>query len=340
MIDLATKYLGLQLRSPIVASSSPLSQDLDNLRKLEAAGAGAVVMHSLYEEQIMLDAFWMKGFLSQGSDGFPEAMSYFPDRNAYAVDPAGYLKHLEAARKAVKMPVIGSLNGVSTGGWIRYAREIESAGADALELNIYYLATSLQTTAQEVEQSYGELVRDIKNQVRIPVSVKLSPYFTAVANMCRQLVLAGVDGLVLFNRFYQPDIDLDAQEVRPTLKLSNSSELLPRLRWLAVLAGRVRASLSCSGGVHTAEDAIKALMAGAHTVQVVSALLQHGPEYLATLKTDMLHWLEEHEFDSLAQLRGSLSLQRCPQPQAFERSNYMRVLQTWRQGAAPWIAGT
>jgi dihydroorotate dehydrogenase (fumarate) len=333
MIDLATKYLGLQLRSPIVASSSPLSQDLDNLRKLEAAGAGAVVMHSLYEEQIMLDAFWMKGFLSQGSDGFPEAMSYFPDRNAYAVDPAGYLKHLEAARKAVKMPVIGSLNGVSTGGWIRYAREIESAGADALELNIYYLATSLQTTAQEVEQSYGELVRDIKNQVRIPVSVKLSPYFTAVANMCRQLVLAGVDGLVLFNRFYQPDFNLETREIVQNLSLSTSDELRLRLHWVALLSPYLRTELAITGGVHTAEDVVKGIMAGAQVVMMTSALLKRGIGYLASIESDLQNWLEAHGCRSLNELRGAMNSASVADATAFTRSNYLKVLGSYAQKA-------
>ena len=221
MIDLSTNYLGLKLRSPIVASSSSLCRNIDNLRKMEDAGAGAVVLHSLFEEQIMMDSFWFEGFLNQGSDGFPEAMGYFPDQKVYQLSPGDYLKHIEKARKAVKMPVIGSLNCVSTGAWIKYARDIESAGADALELNIYFLATSIQTTAQEIEQSYCELVRDIKQQVRIPVAVKLSPYFTALANQCRQLDLAGADALVLFNRFYQPDIDVEQQELlRVNLSLS------------------------------------------------------------------------------------------------------------------------
>src|SRR5690242_2552810 len=243
MIDLSTNYLGLALRSPIVASASPLWKEIENLARLEAAGAGAVVLHSLFEEQIMMDSFWFNGFLNQGSDSFPEAMSYFPDEKSYQIDPRGYLKHIENARKKLSIPVIASLNGVSTGGWIRYAREIESAGADALELNIYFLPASMQATAHDIEQSYCELVRDIKNQLRIPVAVKLSPYFTAMANLCRQLDFAGVDALVLFNRFYQPDFDLETREVVQNLYLSSSDELRLRLHWVALLSPYVRPQL-------------------------------------------------------------------------------------------------
>ena len=329
MIDLSTNYLGLKLRSPIVASSSPLSKDPDNLRKLEAAGAGAVVLHSLFEEQIMLDSFWLNGFLNQGSDAFPEAMGYFPDQKSYQIDPSGYLRLIEGARKAVSMPVIGSLNGVSTGGWIKYARDIESAGADGLELNVYSLATSIQTPAQEIEQSYCELVRDIKNQVRIPVAVKLSPYFTAIANMCRQLDLAGVDALVLFNRFYQPDFDVETREVAQSLNLSTSDELRLRLHWVALLSPYLRPQLAITGGVHTAADVVKGIMAGAEVVMMTSALLKRGIDYLGIVESDLLTWLESHEYQSIGELRGCMNSASVADPSAFTRANYLKVLSTY-----------
>jgi dihydroorotate dehydrogenase (fumarate) len=326
MIDISTNYLGLKLRSPIVASASPLWKDLSNLRKLEEAGAGAVVLHSLFEEQIMLDSFWLNGFLNQGSDAFPEAMGYFPDQKTYQIDPSGYLKHIEQARAALKIPVIGSLNGVSTGGWIKYARDIESAGADALELNIYYLATSMQTTAQEIEQSYCELVRDIKSQVRIPVAVKLSPYFTAIANLCRQLDLAGVDALVMFNRFYQPDFDIEAREVVQNLNLSTSEELRLRLHWVALLSPYLRPQLAITGGIHTAQDVVKGILAGAQVTMMASALLKRGIDYLGLVESDLLTWLEEHEYQSINELRGSMNCASVADPSAFTRANYLKVV--------------
>jgi dihydroorotate dehydrogenase (fumarate) len=329
MIDLSTNYLGLNLRSPIVASSSPLCRSIDSIVQMEQAGAGAVVLHSLFEEQIMLDSFWFDSFLNQGSDSFPEAMGYFPDQQSYQIDPKGYLTHIEEARKAVKMPVIGSLNGVSTGGWIKYAREIESAGADALELNIYFLATSIQTTAQEVEQSYCELVRDIKQQVRIPVAVKLSPHFTAIANLCRQLDLAGADALVLFNRFYQPDFDLETREVVQNLNLSTSDELRMRLHWVALLSPYLRPQLAITGGVHTAEDVVKGIMAGAQVVMMTSALLKRGIEYLELLESDLLTWLEAHQYQSINELRGAMNSASVSDPSAFTRANYLKVLSSY-----------
>jgi dihydroorotate dehydrogenase (fumarate) len=329
MIDLSTNYLGLALRSPIVASSSPLCRSVDNISKLEQAGAGAVVLHSLFEEQIMMDSFWFDSFLNQGSDSFPEAMGYFPDQQSYQVDPKGYLKHIEEARKAVKIPVIGSLNGVSTGGWIKYAREIESAGADALELNIYFLATSIQTTSQEIEQGYCELVRDIKQQVRIPVAVKLSPYFTAIANVCRQLDLAGVDALVLFNRFYQPDFDLETRDVVQNLNLSTSDELRLRLHWVALLSPYLRPQLAITGGVHTAQDVVKGIMAGAQVVMMTSALLARGIDYLSLVESDLLTWLEAHEYHSIQELRGCMNSASVADPSAFTRANYLKVLSSY-----------
>jgi dihydroorotate dehydrogenase (fumarate) len=326
MIDLGTTYLGLNLRSPIVASSCGLWKDLDNLRRLEESGAGAVVLHSLFEEQIMLDSFWFGGYLNQGADTFPEAMAYFPDRDSYAFDPSGYLKHIEAARKTVKMPVIGSLNGVSTGGWVNYARQIESAGADALELNIYSIATSIQTTAQEVEQAYCELVRDIKSQVRIPVSVKLSPYFTAIANVCRQLDLAGVDALVMFNRFYQPDFDVETREVVRSLNLSTSEELRLRLHWVALLSPYLRPQLAITGGIHTALDVVKGIMAGAQVVMTTSALIKRGISYLELLESDLLTWLESHDYKSTDALRGRMNSASVTDPAAFMRASYLKTI--------------
>jgi dihydroorotate dehydrogenase (fumarate) len=329
MIDLSTNYLGLALRSPIVASSSPLCRSVDNISKFEQSGAGAVVLHSLFEEQIMMDSFWFDSFLNQGSDSFPEAMGYFPDQQSYQVDPKGYLRHIEDARRAVRMPVIGSLNGVSTGGWIKYAREIESAGADALELNIYFLATSIQTTAQEIEQSYCELVRDIKQQVRIPVAVKLSPYFTAIANLCKQLDLAGADALVMFNRFYQPDFDIETREVVQNLNLSTSEELRLRLHWVALLSPYLRPQFAITGGVHTAQDVVKGIMAGAQVVMMTSALLKRGIDYLSLVESDLLTWLESHEYHSINELRSCMNSASVADPSAFTRANYLKVLSSY-----------
>ena len=334
MIDLSTNYLGLNLRRPIVASSSPLSKEMENIRKMEEAGAGAVVLHSLFEEQIMMESFWFDRFLNEGADCFPEAMSYFPEKESYKLDPSGYLKHIEAARKAVKIPVIGSLNGVSTGGWIKYAREIESAGADALELNIYFMATSIQTTSQEIEQSYCELVRDIKAQVRIPVAVKLSSSFTAMANMCRQLDLAGADALVLFNRFYQPDFDLESREVVERLELSTSEELRARLHWVALLSPYLRPQLAITGGVHTANDVLKSMMAGAQVAMMTSALLKRGIGYIEIVEQDLLTWMESHECNSIKEIRGSMNAAAVSDPSAFTRANYLKLLNSYVAKAA------
>jgi dihydroorotate dehydrogenase (fumarate) len=334
MIDLSTTYLGLTLRSPIVASSSPLCRDLDSLRRLEAAGAGAVVLHSLFEEQIMLDSFWFDGFLNQGSDSFPEALSYFPDQRSYQNDPTSYLRHVSAARKSLGMPVIASLNGVSTGGWIKYAKEIEAAGASALELNIYYLPTSLQTTAQEIEQNYCELVRDIKSQVTIPVAVKLSPSFTAIGNMCRQLASAGADAIVLFNRFYQPDFDLETREVAQNLNLSTSDELRLRLHWIALLSPYLSTELALTGGVHTVQDVVKGIMAGAQVVMTTSALLKRGIDYLEILESDLETWMEAHNVESINSLRGCMNCASVADPTAFTRANYLKTINSYSLKAA------
>jgi len=325
MPDLSTSYLGLKLRSPLVASSSPLCKSVENICRLEDAGASAVVLHSLFEEQINLESFELDRWL-EPNEGFVEAQSYLPDLTSYNIGPEGYVEHIASAKKSVRIPVIGSLNGVSSGGWIRYARLIEQAGADALELNIYYLPTNLNMTGAQVEMMHTELVEEVKASVRIPVAVKLGPYFSATPNMMVKLDNAGVNGLVLFNRFYQPDFDLEALEVVPNLILSNSHELLLRLHWIAVLYGNVNADLALTGGVHSAADVVKAMMAGAKVAMMTSALLKRGISYLDTLSTELLIWMGEHEYDSIKQMQGSMSRQSVPQPNAFERANYMKVL--------------
>ncbi|HYD63982.1 dihydroorotate dehydrogenase-like protein [Azospirillum sp.] len=330
-MDLSTDYLGLRLKHPLMPGASPLVNDLDVVRRLEDAGASAIVMHSLFEEQItheqmgMLEAREAAAFIS------PEARGFFPALDRYALGPEGYLEQVRRIKDAVAVPVIASLNGVTASGWTRHARLIEQAGADALELNIYTLATDPDLDAADVEERAVEVVRMVRRAVGIPVAVKLSPFYSSLANLAHWLDREGVDGLVLFNRFYQPDIDVEALEAAPRLELSTPSELRLRLRWLANLSGRIRPSLAASGGVHSAVDALKAVMAGAHAVQVVSALLQHGPERLGVLIRDLERWLEEHEYDSLAQAQGSMNLLRCPDPAAFERGNYQKILQSWKR---------
>lgn len=304
--------------------------DLDTVKHLEDAGAAAIVMHSLFEEQITVEQLETIQQMESHADSFAEALSYFPKPDEYALGPGQYLEQIRRIKDAVGVPVIASLNGVTPAGWLEYARLIEQAGADALELNVYYVATDPQDTADSVERRLFDIVRTVKKAVTIPVAVKLSPFFSAMTHLALQLDDLGADGVVIFNRFYQPDIDVDALEAVPTLHLSDSSELLLRLRWLAVLSGRLRASLAVTGGVHTHLDAIKSVMAGAHAVQIVSALLERGPQHLRTLRERMEAWMEEHEYESAAQMRGSMSLQHCPDPAAFERANYMRVLQSWR----------
>jgi len=329
-MDLSTTYLGLRLPHPLMPGASPMVDDLDTVKRLEDAGAAAIVMHSLFEEQLTLEQLGAIQNIEAHAESFAEALSYFPHPDEYALGPDKYLEHLHRIKHAVSVPVIGSLNGVTPSGWTDYARQIEQAGADALELNFYYVATNVADTAGSVEQRLYDVVGLVKGAVSIPVAVKLSPFYSAFAQLADQLDAAGVNGLVLFNRFYQPDIDVDELEAVPRLQLSDSSELLLRLRWLAILFGHVRASLAVTGGVHTFLDAIKAIMAGADAVQLVSALLQKGPDVLRKTREQMASWLEEHEYESLEQMRGSMSLQRCPDPAAYERANYMRVLQSWR----------
>ena len=328
MPDVSTSYLGLKLRNPLVASSSPLCKNIDNICRLEDAGASAVVLHSLFEEQINLESFELDRWL-EPNEGFVEAQSYLPDLTSYNIGPEGYVEHIASAKKSVRIPVIGSLNGVSSGGWIRYARLIEQAGADALELNIYYLPTNLNMTGAQVEMMHTELVEEVKASIRIPVAVKLGPYFSATPNMMVKLDNAGVNGLVLFNRFYQPDFDLENLEVVPNLALSNSSELLLRLHWVAILYGQVKADMAITGGVHTAEDVVKSMMAGARVSMMTSALLRHGIPYLGEVEKNLVEWLDEHEYESIAEMQGSMSRRAVADPEAFERAHYMRVLSSY-----------
>jgi dihydroorotate dehydrogenase (fumarate) len=328
-VDLSTNYLGLELPHPLMPGASPLVDDLSMVRRLEDAGAAAIVMHSLFEEQILAeqrDALLFESF----SESHAEAVSYAPERDAFALGPDEYLEQIQRIRQMVSIPVIASLNGTTPNSWIEYARLIEQAGAHALEINVYDVPTDPLENSEDVERRTIETAAAVKASVSIPVAVKLSPFYSAFASFARRLDETGVDGLVIFNRFYQPDIDVEALEVVPKVRLSDSGDLLLRLRWLAILSGRVRASLAVTGGVHTAMDAIKAIMAGAHAVQMVSALLKVGPEQLRRVREEMAWWMEEHAYESLKQMRGSMSLEKTPNPAAFERSNYMRVLQSWR----------
>jgi dihydroorotate dehydrogenase (fumarate) len=331
-MDLTTTYLGFHLPHPFMPGASPLVDDLDTVRRLEDAGAAAIVLHSLFEEQITREQLATARHLEGPSESFAEALSYLPTPDTFALGPEEYVGQLQKIKAAVSVPVIASLNGTTEGGWLAYARLLEEAGADALELNVYALATDLEQSGETIERRTLHMLAAVKGWIRIPVAVKLSPFYSSLAHFAGRLAGAGADGLVLFNRFYQPDIDTEALEVVPALRLSDSSELLLRLRWLAILSGRVKASLAVTGGVHTGLDAVKAVMAGADAVQVVSALLKNGPERLATLRQELARWLEEHEYDSLAQMRGSLNLLHCPDPAAHERANYMTILQSWRGG--------
>jgi dihydroorotate dehydrogenase (fumarate) len=318
------------LKNPLVPSASPLTQNADSIRRLEEAGASAVVMHSLFEEQINRESHELDHFLSHGTHSFAEALSYFPDMLSYNVGPEGYLEQIRKAKQSVSIPVIGSLNGVSAGGWTNYARLIEQAGADALELNIYYVATDMEMTGADVEQMYVNVLHQVKQSVKIPVAIKLSPYFSNMANMAKRLCEGGADGLVLFNRFYQPDFDLENLEVTPHLVLSNSNELRLPLRWTAILSGRIPADLAITSGVHNHFDVLKAMMAGAKVAQVASELLQNGAGRISEILSDMERWMEEHEYESVQQMQGSLSQRHVTEPAAFERANYMKVLASFR----------
>ncbi|MFZ0818941.1 MAG: dihydroorotate dehydrogenase-like protein [Candidatus Acidiferrales bacterium] len=329
MIDLSTTYLGLSLKSPIVASASPVCESIANLRQLEDAGVAAAVLPSLFEEQLNLESSSVDSDLSRGAESFPESLNFFPDLQTYNLGPDGYLDLIRRAKRAVSIPIIGSLNGITPGGWLRYAAMIEQAGADAIELNIYSIPTDPRRTGADLEQEFCDLVRQVKQSVRIPLAVKLSPFFSAPANIAGRFADAGAKGLVVFNRFYQPDFDLETLDIVPTLSLSHPSELLLRLHWVAILYGSVSADLAITGGVHSADDVLKAMMAGARVAMMTSALLRNGVMYAKEVLTDLERWMEDHEYESIRQMCGSMSYHSVSDPGAFERSNYMRVLSSY-----------
>ncbi|HET9714103.1 MAG TPA: dihydroorotate dehydrogenase-like protein [Pyrinomonadaceae bacterium] len=329
-MNLTTNYLGMVLKNPIVASSSPLSHSVDSIRRLEDAGAAAVVMYSLFEEQIGFDSYYIDYHLTQGIDSYAESISYFPDMQSYNVGPDQYLNLIRRAKETINIPIIGSLNGTSVGGWTDYATLIEEAGADALELNVYYLPTHPDITGLEVERIYLDILSAVRQAVTIPVAVKLSPFFSSVANMSSRLADHGADGLVLFNRFYQPDFDLENLEVAPRLVLSNSDDLRLPLRWVAILYGRVSADLAITSGIHTSHDVIKGLMAGAKVTMMASELLQKGVRRIGQVLNELVTWLNEHEYESVMQMIGAMSQKHCAEPAAFERANYMKMLQSYR----------
>ncbi|HYL84445.1 MAG TPA: dihydroorotate dehydrogenase-like protein [Candidatus Angelobacter sp.] len=329
MSNISTRYLGFTLKSPLVASASPLCESVPGIRELEDAGIGAVVLPSLFEEQLELESFTLDEDLSRGADSFAESQTVLPDLQTYNLGPDGYLDLIDAAKQAVDIPVIASLNGVSPGGWAEYARLMAEAGADAIELNIYSIATEPSASSTEVERGYVDLVRQIKRAVQIPVAVKLSQFFSAPANMAARLDDVGANALVLFNRFYQPDFDIESLEVVPRLTLSHPDELLLRLHWTAILSDHVDADLAITGGVHSATDVVKCIMAGASVAMMASALLHRGVPHAATVLADLRRWLEEHEYDSIQQMCGSMSRRSVPDPTAFERGNYMRVLSSY-----------
>lgn len=329
-LDLSTRYLGLELPHPLVASASPLSYTLAGIRQLEDAGIAAIVMHSLFEEQIEHESRTLDHFLDYGTYSFAEALDYFPEPQQFNVGPEEYLNLVSNAKKATNLPIIGSLNGVSPGGWTRYARYIEEAGADALELNLYYLPTDLTMTGSDIEQMYLGVIRDVKEVISIPLAVKIGPYFTALPHTATRFVHAGADALVLFNRFNQPDFDLETLEVTPRLVLSRSDELRLPLTWTAILYGRTRADLAITSGIHTHLDVLKATMAGANITMMASELLQHGLGRIHTMLNDLTAWMEGYGYDSIKTMRGSMSQQNISNPDAFERANYMKMLQSWR----------
>jgi len=328
-MDLTTTYLGFKLKNPIVASSSPLWESVSNIRALEDSGVSAVVLPSIFEEQLLVEGEHLNRDLARGTESFGEALSYLPVLSDYNLGPAGYLELIRKAKSAVSIPVVASLNGTSRGGWLQYARDAQQAGCDAIELNLYSLVTDPLRTSVQVENDYCDLVRELKKSLRVPVAVKLSHFLTAPANLAGQLDVAGANALVLFNRFYQPDFDIEQMEVIPRLALSHSQELLLRLHWVAIIYGRVQSDLAITGGVHTAEDVIKSTMAGAKVAMMTSALLQNGVRHASSVIAELVRWMDEHQYESIQQMRGSMSYRSAPDPAAFERVNYMRTLSSY-----------
>jgi dihydroorotate dehydrogenase (fumarate) len=330
MVDLSTTYLGLKLKNPLVASASPLSEKVETVKELEGAGISAIVMYSLFEEQIIHESLELDHFLFYGTELSNEIDSFYPQTGKYTLKADAYVEQLNKIKQAVNIPVIGSLNGVSSGGWIKYAKKIEDAGADALELNLYFLPTNPAQTATQIEENYITLVHDIRKSINIPLAVKLSPFFTSIPNIARRLAEAGANGLVLFNRFYQPDFDLEALEVVPNLILSTSNELRMPLRWIAILYGQIKADLALTTGIHTAEDVVKTTMAGASVAMIASLLLAEGINRIPVILADLEKWMTVHEYDSIQQMKGSLSQKSVSEPAAFERANYMKVLNSFK----------
>ncbi len=329
MTDLSTTYLGLTLKNPLVASAGPLCKEIDQIRRMEDAGLSAVVLHSLFEEQITMEAQHLDYFLSHNAETHAESLSYFPELGSYDLGPDQYLEHIRRAKESVSIPIVGSLNGTTLGGWVHYAELMQQAGADALELNLYVLPTDPDITSFGVEEQLTELVGAIAARVQIPIAVKIGPYFSSIPNVARKLVSAGAKGLVMFNRFYQPDFDLETLEVSPNLALSSSSELLLRLHWVAILYGRLHADLAVTGGVHTAIDVLKSMMAGAKVAMTTSALLRRGTAHATQILGDVAQWMEDHEYSSIKQMTGSMSYRSVSDPSAFERGNYMKMLSSY-----------
>ena len=325
-MDLSTKYLGMELRTPLVASASPLSQEIGGIRALEDAGASAVVLYSLFEEQLRQEGIEFEHYLNVGTESSPESTSYFPQSSEFRVGPEGYLNHIRKAKEAVKVPIIASLNGTTLGGWARYAKQVEQAGADAIECNIYFLPTNTEILGSEIEKTYADILREVKISVHIPVAAKLSPFFSNFANMAKRLDQLGTDGLVLFNRIYQHDIDIEELEIKHSVLLSRPQELRLPLTWIGILYGHIRANLAATSGVYAAEDVIKLLMVGADVTMLCSALLRHGIGHLRHVEEGVLRWMEEHEYESVKQMQGSMSQLRCPDPGAFERAQYMKAV--------------
>jgi dihydroorotate dehydrogenase (fumarate) len=325
-MDLTTTYLGLKLRTPLVCAASPLSQQLDNIKRMADAGAAAVVLYSLFEEQLRQDRLELQGNLERGTFSFPEALTYFPEPGELKLGPEEYLAHIQRAKQAVNIPVIASLNACSAGGWTRCARGIQDAGADALELNIYYIPTDAKQTSADIEAMYVHIVREVKSKLTIPVAVKLSPFFTNFANVAARLDQAGADGLVLFNRFYQPDIDIETLDVRPNILWSTPMAMRLPLRWIAILYGRLAASLAATSGIHSGADVLKLLLVGADVAMLCSTLLRDGIQKISVVERELVAWMEEHEYESVRQLKGSLSQRNCADPAAYERAHYMRAI--------------
>jgi dihydroorotate dehydrogenase (fumarate) len=332
-MDLTTQYLGLTLRTPLVPSASPLSGDLDNLKRMEDAGAGAVVLQSLFEEQLTMEKHELHHHLTAGTESFAEALTYFPEPDEFRIGPESYLDHIQQAKKALQIPVIASLNGTSVGGWTDYARKMQQAGADALELNIYYIPTDMDLSGAEVERTYLDILKAVKSVVTIPVAVKLGPFFSNMANIAKRMDECGADGLVLFNRFYQPDFDLDELEIKPRIILSTPFAMRVPLTWIGILYGRIKADLAATSGIHLAEDAIKMFMAGAKTAMLCSVLLRQGIGQIRVLEQGIREWMEKHEYDSVKQMVGSMSQINCEDPAAFERAQYMRAITSFKPGA-------